>query len=186
MIAPHFHYGAFMSFRITRALRPALAIMAVVAAAGCGSSTTDDGGNSNGACSIKLTGAVTATYACTVPAFAAYTPGDGESAIGFSYTAGTSNTVAVAIGFTAQIAKGTYTNATSTITGGVTVTNGSNSWYAIAGGGTTTGTFTLTITSLTTLGSTTSGTSYTAHGTLTGTLPPTAGTGASVTVNATF
>ena len=131
---------------------------------------------------MTLSGAVTATGTCSNVA-AAYATASATSAIAFSMS---SPAVSVAISFPGTVGTNTYSNATSGASGGITLTSGSAVYYAVVAGGAATGTFSLHLTSVSTLASVASGTTYTVHGTLTGTLIPASGTGTNVTFSSTL
>lgn len=156
--------------------------LSLAAVAGCSSSPGNDDTGVNGTCSTTLSGAVNGTYACSA-AVAAYATASATSTIAFAVTL---PAVSVAITVPGQFGTNTYTNVTSGASGGVTLTSGSTVYYAVVSGGTSTGTFTLHLTSVSTIGSVSTGTTYTVHGTLTGTLAPAGGTGSSVAISSTF
>jgi hypothetical protein len=165
--------------RFSSLVYPIMAL-SVAAVAGCSSDSTDTGNTT--ACTVTLTGAVSATGTCSTVA-AAYATASATSAIAFSIS---SPAVSVAISLPGTLGTNTYTNATSGAAGGITVTSGSSVYYAVVANGTPTGSFSLHLTSVSTLASVAAGTSYTVHGTLTGTLVPASGTGTNVTFSSSF
>jgi hypothetical protein len=148
-----------------------------------------DGGTSTDiaahACSISLTGAITATYACM--AVTTYASGSnlGGPVLAVTMPNG-QNTASVTITRPGMVTSGTYTNTDSGAEGALTGNQGMAVWLADVGSPSSPaqGTYSmdLTVESSSTVSS---GAIYIANGTVTGTLPAVTGTGATGTVNLT-
>jgi hypothetical protein len=145
----------------------ALGLTLVVAAAlGCGGSdSTGPGSNNKITCSITLTGAETGSPVCSNVA-AVLTTNDNKTLFGFDGANGL-DTVSVAVGFTGAPTVTTYdTDAGASAV--LFVENGTTLWTANS----SVGSWSLTISSVSTLTSGAGLTGYTVHGTLTATLEP--------------
>ena len=140
----------------------------------------DDNNNGGDSCSVALTGAVTSTITCTA-AVGAYTSATNQSAVSV-LASGSTPGLALALAFPGTLHTGTYHSTDAGAAGGITVTQGQSSWLAVAG----TGTYTVNLTTVSTLSSTAQGTSYLIHGTIDATLVAAAQGAASVTLHATF
>ena len=154
------------------------AIALVTASVGCGDGNSNNG---NVGCTVTLTGGISASPACT-SAVAAYTQATNQSAITV-LTTGTTPTVAATIAFTGTLHTGTYHGTDAGAVGGIAITQGANSWSAVAGGN---GSITVTLTSVSTVSSTAQGTAYLVHGTWDATVPSSAQGGTAITFHATF
>ena len=164
----------------------ALLAMTLIGATACSSSTDDDGGNTNGKCSVTLSGAETASLSCSA-ATAAWDATDNLTALGILPTG--SPLVIVSFGLAGQPATKTYQDTEPGAVVAIAISDGTKGWVASVGGGEpTVGSVSLTITSLSTTVSTADGKVYAAHGTLTATLQPDSTTSATgtVTLRATF
>ena len=148
----------------------ALAVLGALAIAGC-SSDDDNNGNGNLSCSVALSGGLTGTYDC-VTFVAAYSTAVNTTS--YATSASTPAAVAIAINCQGEAATGTYTRGTANASGGIVVTSGTSSWSVSAGTGGT-GSYTLTITSVSTISTTTQGKAYLIHGTLDATIPAVSG-----------
>jgi hypothetical protein len=173
-----------------------LSLAAVVACGGSdntgpdGSGGTGIGGNNgsgNGACTITLSGAQTGSFDCS-NVLAAWTSDDNITDFGF-ISSGSSANIVASIGFTGKPSKTTYKDTDTGAGAAVAVQIGSTGWTAgVAEASPKTGSYALTISSMSVLSSAADGEVYTVHGTLSATLDPDPSTGASgsVTLNATF
>ena len=172
----------------------AMAIVSLVVV-GCGSSNNPGGsggaGGAGGAggsgCSITLSGAASATLACT--ATGAYATNDNTSAV--SLTTSQTNGLTAAVGWTGQFTAGTYKESDSNAMTGISYSNASHQiWLVSAGGsGPPQGSYTLNLADTGSPVTGQNGTGYTGiHGTLDATLPAVAGSGSTgtVTLHATF
>jgi hypothetical protein len=161
----------------------ALALIGALALAGCSGDDDNDNGNGNG-CTVVLSGGLSGTYDC-VAFVAAYSTAVNTSSFAASITSPAA--VAIAINFPGEAATGTYTRATPNASGGIVITSGTSSWSVSAGSGGT-GAYTLTLTSVSTLSSTSQGKAYTVHGTLDATIPANSGSAitTAVTAHVTF
>ncbi len=163
-----------------------LAVGAVIGVlSGCSSDngTGSDGGGTTG-CTITLTGAQTGSPPCS-GVTVIWTSDDNKFAFGF-YTATGDTTVTGSLAAPGEPAKTTYQSTDATLLGSAVVDNGENGWLAQSADPSSdtpaVGSFTLTITSLSTMVSNSDGKVYTAHGTFTATLPASTDTGATGTV----
>ena len=153
----------------------------------CGGSDGTGPGGGGGNCSITLTGAQSTSLDCSQP-LAAWTSADDLTDFGFTVTTG-SPTVVVSISFPGRPSTRSYNNTDTGAAAALAVDAGGPGWQAgIAEASPNIGSYTLTISSLSTLSSASDGIVYQAHGTLTATLEPDATSGASgtVTLNASF
>jgi hypothetical protein len=159
-----------------------LAVAAALTSA-CGSDSTGTNGDNNNnetpTCTVVLSGAQTGSPACT--GYATLAKGENDTEWGFdgSATPGISAHVKIS----GPAATGSYTVNQGSF-GTVTVTNGTSTW----GTDGNTGTYTLTVTSVSQQSDSQTLTQYLTHGTLTATLPPLPGTTATgnVTMTITF
>jgi len=175
-------------------LKNVLAVLVLVVSLACGGTGTNP--TNTGACSITLSGAVTGTFPCASAATGGYDHASNESAVDFTAgsAASASNTtpdITVAIGFSGSMQNGTFTSTGSGAGGGVVVDGNPGSVWAAtvaSGANPATGSYTLVVSSNTTLAGNTSGSVYTVHGTLDATLPAVQGSSATgtVTLHATF
>ncbi len=159
-----------------------------LAIGGC-SKVTTAANIASGPCSITLSGAVLGTYNCAPDAVAFNTTKD-TSGYGFTMSDSTNHIrVTTAIAWQGQPAATDYVNgATPNSNGGITLqfTNGSGwTWVATQAGLNAAGVYDLKVTSVGSSVSTSSGTAYASSGTLTGTLVPVNGSGASGNVDFT-
>lgn len=162
----------------------AATVLCAAAFAACGDSNDDGGGN--GACTVALTGAVTGSVTCTT-AVGAYTTITNQSAVSL-LTTGTAPGMALSVAFTGTLHTGAFQSNAVGALGGITVTNGNSTWFATPTAGSTSGSFTVNLTTVTAISTTAQGTAYTIHGSIDATLPALAGSGTTgtVTVHATF
>jgi hypothetical protein len=164
-----------------------LALMMAIGACG-GSSSSVDALGTGGPCSVTLTGAATGSFPCVVPR-TTWLSSSNAANFTFALTTG-SPAVQVAIGFAGQPMVGQhYTTSDGSSTGGVVVTDESNSmmWDASAASGSNAakGMFDLSFTVVTTSIVSATGTSYSVNGGLTAMLPAVSGTGATGMVKLT-
>ena len=163
----------------------ALILGAAALLASCGGSGVTLPGN----CSITLTGSVTATVTgCN--AAATYDPSKTQGNLAVGITSGTPpapiKTLALLFTFNTDIATGSFTFTSPTVTGvNLAEVNTDNTTYVATKTGTI-GAGSLTVSNTNYVGTDTSGVkAYLPHGTLDGTLPQSGGAG-SITVHATF
>jgi hypothetical protein len=156
------------------------ALAASAAMCGCGSSSSGDNNSNNTACTVKLTGAVTATAACTVSAtyarnrlgvsdFSILKTGDPGFDLGFSADG--------------QLASGTYTEAGSGVSLAVTTASTGGLLWSETTSDPAHGSMTVKLTSVS-LGS--DGYTFTVHGTADATLTATPGATGTVTAHVDF
>jgi len=160
-------------------------VLAGGAAVGCSKSPTGNAGAT--ACSVTLSGSVTGTYDCT-PALTVWASAGDTGSFSFQVAnSGSQPSVVVSVWWMGQPATGRYTNAGGS-EGAMSVgTSSAQSWYATAGTGSTAGTYDLDLTSVTNAVGSSTGESYTSHGSLTASLVALApGTTGTVTLSATF
>jgi hypothetical protein len=161
-----------------------VALTTVAAIGGCSSNSSGDNNNGNNtACTVTLTGAITATSACTVGAtYGLVTVGGSD--FGISNT-GTAPGFGLGISVSGQLASGTFTQSGASVTQAVTTaTNGGQIWSQSTHDPAH-GSLSVTLSSAS-LGS--DGFTYTVHGTADATLtvsPVTPGS-TSVTVHIVF
>jgi hypothetical protein len=164
----------------------AMMAAAALALVACGGSSDNNGGTPGG-CSVKISGAKTATGACSLVTVA-HVNADNTNGFGIVSDV-TGLSVALELG-TGAARTGSYTQATVP-SGGIVYVPGTSSgptWMA-EHSGSDGGTFTLNLTDLGPGSTVPEGTAYLApHGTLDATLKPTSGSGATgdVTVKVTF
>ena len=154
----------------------------------CGS-PTDNSDGGNGSCSITLTGAQAASLDCSV--LVTFGVNENTSVLTLINTAGSPD-VHVSIGSPGEPTAKTYHITDTGVFGSILVTSGTSLWLAVAPDAASqspaSGSFTLTVSSLSLLTSDALAKQYRAHGSLTATLPseaPSTATG-TVTLNATF
>ncbi len=187
----------------TRCLTSTMELVLLAALAGCGSNGPNtngpggDGGNADGAggpqaCSITLSGAVTGTFACD------------PNSPGLIYTVQSNNSLfnmqhnqnamdpQISI-YLSEPGMPPASNmwssndpASATTTGQVNVATSSMSWMAQKGGSADQGSYLLSLSSVTQTYSNNVGAGFTAHGTLTATVPPAGGGTSVVNLTATF
>ncbi len=170
-------------------LRFPLALMALGAAAGCSLGDDAAHGTGDGLCHVVLTGTLTRVDDCVNPAVGMYFGATNRGEVSFAWANDGDRLVAVSIAFNGPVTKSTHSSTAGDIEGGITVGNGLSIWEAMAGVGVVkTGSFSLTITSVTQVQVSADAIRYTAHGRLTGTLQPSTGpsSGHPVMLTATF
>jgi hypothetical protein len=168
---------------MSRTLIPVLAFLMTA----CPGSDTVDAPElpANVACSVALSGATTGNLTCT-QALSVWASSNNTGSVSINIT-GSSPTVTSAISFSGEPHTGTFKNTDANALGAVTVTGAGGVWVAsIGGNNATSGSYTLVLSSVSAATTTSTGKSYTVHGTLDATLPPIVGTGTSVTFHATF
>jgi hypothetical protein len=163
--------------------------LAAAAALSCNKATAPSGGTS-ATCTVTLSGAVSGTYDCK-PATTLWSSGDNTGGFSFGVAvSGTRPAIAAAIQWVGQPKDTSYTNADSAAQAQIIVTTSGNQvWTATVGQGlATTGSYTLTFTSVVRNGSSAGGEGYAADGTLNATLPAVTSSGASgvIILTATF
>lgn len=168
-------------------MNPIFALVAAAAIGGCSSSSNGDNNSNNTACTVKLTGAVTSTSACTVSALWERIV-LGVSDIDIQNT-GDNPRFDLGISNTGQLTTGTLTESSSGVTRALTIasTGGtSGPLWSQSIGDPVRGSVTVNITSVS-LGS--DGYTFTIHGTADATLlasPATPGATGTVTVHVDF
>jgi hypothetical protein len=168
----------------------ALVTVVLIAAAGCGSSTDSGDGGGNGDCTISLTGAQAASLDCS-SALAIFAADENASVFTISNTAGSPG-VLVTIKSPGEPGTTTYHSGDAGELGSVVVNGGTSAWAAVTADPSSqtaaAGSFTLTISSESTLSSDVQGKVFRVHGSLAATLPavPSSAATGTVTLNATF
>jgi hypothetical protein len=166
----------------------------VLAAAACGGSDNTAPGNQQ-ACTATLTGAVTASNVTCFAAAGLDANGDGNGAVGFTFTGLTGMQVTAAVNTVGAPTTRTYANTDSGAKGGCLVTQIGNNqeWVALKSGSSgDQGTYSMTVSSLGNQVNNPDGgpgnVFLSVHGTVNCTMPAVTVTGASgtVTLNATF
>jgi hypothetical protein len=164
--------------------------LCVVFAVGCGGpGIPGGGGGGTGSglrpCTITLSGAVTGTFACTDVPAVAHTSNQNQTGFVVAYgTLGqTDPAVAVSFGFSGQPPSGTVSSTgTGANGGGILQKPSAQTWSSDVGtGGNDTGSWSVTFSSVTPMGTAGDTTSYEVHGTLDLTAPAQAGTGSAGT-----
>lgn len=97
----------------------------------------------------------------------------------------------IAIEFTGALHSGAYHSTDTGAYGGITVNRNGSAWIATPTPGSISGSFTVTVTTVTTVLTSATGTAYLVHGTIDATLPAISGAGAgatpiAITLKATF
>ena len=167
-------------------LRPFAALGAcVLVACGGTSSLTAPGQSQN--CQVSIGGNV--TYGCK-PATTVWDSGNNTGGFTFQVTKSSINPgISVTIGFPGEPAAKTYKSTDSGAAGSLSLTSGSGvstqTWVATAGGGTPTGSYTLTFNSVSGAVTVPQGKAYDGEGALDAVLKSTSG-GADVTLHADF
>lgn len=161
--------------------------VALIGSTACGNSNDPGDAGGNGTCNVTLSGAQTASLDCSA-ATVAWSAEDNVTLVGVLPDDHVP-LVIISFGVPGQPATTSYHNGDAGVVIALAVSDGTNGWTAATeDGGGTTGSATVTITSLSTTVSNADGKVYAAHGTVTATLQPdpsTAATG-TVTLNATF
>jgi hypothetical protein len=175
-----------------------LALGIAVSGAACSSSpVTDTTSSSTVACTINLTGAVTAAYSCSDGASTSYllSTNQGTFTAGYTPPSGSTTLASVTnqVSFTGSpTASSSYAPNMQGANSSLTVSLNGNSWHGLAvtagGGVASIGTYALSLTTATVQSTTSSGSVYTAHGTLHAVLPAVSGntSSAAVTLDITF
>ena len=159
-----------------------LAVAAAVAAWGCENAAAPQPGQT-GSCTAVLSGALTGTWDCR-PAYTQFDSATGLSDFGFDLPAsGTRPAIFVAVEWVGVPMVATYSSADSGASASLLVTSSGNQWSADVGSGSPVGSYQLTLTSVAKNGVTSGGVAYKTDGSLAATLPASAGTGASGTIN---
>src|SRR5207249_3269337 len=132
----------------------------------------------------------TGTYSCTAGFSAGFSTSENRTAVNIQ-AAGSPTPAQAAISFPGEAHTGTFTQADTGAKAALYAASGTNFWSAAVGSTTASdnqGSYSMNLTSVSTLASTSSGKAYTVHGTVDGTLLPVSGSGASgnVTFHATF
>ena len=160
-------------------------VVAALAGAGCGSDepTTPV----NVVCTIVFSGALTTTHTCSTQMTATYTTANDSTVV----NGGVQGTPALAslLRFKGTPVTGTFTHNAAGARGFVSASSGSNGWIAATAGmlgAPVQGTWTLTLTNVTSSSTTAQGTTYTLHGTLDAFMPSASGGGTSLTAKVTF
>jgi len=173
-------------------MRTAVALAAAAAAVvGCNTGSTGLRPGVSSSCSVSFSGATTGTYDCQ-PATTAYSLLDGDAVFSFGVTqSGARPQVAVSLAWVGEPQVGSYANTDVGAVAHLQVTTSSGAaWLASVGENNVgaAGTYLLTFSSVVNNLQTAQGNGYSTDGTLTATLTPVSGTGASgtVTLTATF
>ncbi|HEY4320172.1 MAG TPA: hypothetical protein VGM77_03250 [Gemmatimonadales bacterium] len=169
----------------------AFSLAGLLAVAACSSDSSDTGGSGSTSCSFQLSGGLSGSPTCT-PLGTFYVADGNMTEFGFTPAFGGDPSTLVAISFTGQPSQKTYHETDAGTVAAISVSSGSSAWAMqtadTANGIPATGSFVLTVTSVSTITTASAGNSYQLHGTLTATLPAEAGTSATgtVTLKATF
>ena len=147
-------------------------LTAVVVVTGCSSDSAATGNTTTPTCTAKITGAVTATFSCSVSDV--YTTAGSTSILTIS-GGGSGVTMSFGLSIPGAPQETTLTNTSSNAGGSITVTSGTASWLA-SNAGAPQGTFNLSIATLTVQSTTTTGANYLMGGTLVASLTPSGGT----------
>jgi hypothetical protein len=167
----------------------------VLATVACGGSTDGSQNPGQTACTASLSGAVTASNVTCFAAAGLDANGDGNGAVGFTFTGLTGMQVTAAVNTVGTPTTRTYANTDSGAKGGCLVTQISNNqeWVAVKSGSSgDQGTYSMTVSSLGNQVNNPDGgpgnVFLSVHGTVNCTMPAITVTGASgtVTLNATF
>lgn len=175
-----------------RLMQPSAYVMTLAVAAMVACSSSDNTGpGGSGSCSITLSGAQTGSPECS-GVTTIWTADENKFVFGFFTSLAASPAVIVSVSAPGEPTARTYQLTDTGELGSAVVTNGNNSWLAQtddpAAGSAATGSYTLTISSISTITSAAEGKVYRAHGTFTATLQADAqsGTTGTVTLKATF
>ncbi len=171
-----------MKLQLTQRTAVALTLALVATVACSGSNTTgDNNGNPNGGCTITLSGPQSGSPACSNFS-AVLDRGENRTGFTFSSTSG-ATTLTVSVSVAGEPTTGTF-GKNAGADGVLILRNGTSEW----GADNASGTYSVTITSVSLTQTTPTLKVYTAHGTMAATLAPVDGTPATgtVTLNATF
>lgn len=151
------------------------------AASAADGATTDGAVPSSSSCTITLSGALSGTIPCT--ASLGYDAKNNLGVLGVSPVGSPTVHFTGSASFPGQPHTGTYQSTDAGAKGGLSVQQGTPTWFASSGGSSTQGSYALTLNSVTNPRQTSSGDMlYDTSGVLTATLPAITGTGASGTV----
>jgi hypothetical protein len=179
-----------------RLLSPRSMCLCLLFVVACGGSENIPGGGGGGAgdshpCTITLSGAITGAFACTDVPAVARTMSQNQTGFVVAYgTLGqTDPAVAVSFDFSGQPPSGSVASTATGATGGVIIqTPSALTWWADVGTGNDTGSWSVTFSTATPIGTTEGATSYAVHGSLDMTAPAKTDTGSAgtTTIHAEF
>jgi hypothetical protein len=164
--------------------------IALCCAIGCGDSAggPDGGGPPGGssACKVTLSGAQSGTYDCTI--VSAWVAAQDITGVGLTVGQGSEVQLAGTVQYDKKGRTGTFASSDPDASGSVAWGSGLNRYVASVGSGANMGSYTLRLSKVSSLGSSSSGEAYAVEGTLDASLDPIPGSSGSGTINlhATF